>query len=275
MKSYLKTLIFFPLILQIIVTALLIWFDDDSSGIIVPFSSYALTAFLLATIPAFLTALLAVKFRYTRYNIASIVFVSSIISFVYCNMASYFYLLLLGEQETSFLGLVNRRGIIPRVNKHMRNGILCSICDAVGCCQKQENNFMLTLNEHLLNQVLLIAYQAGKHLQQFYQKQVHVELKEDNTPVTEADLFVSQFLTEKLTALFPNVPVLSEENCHISFEERKNWKEYWLIDPLDGTQQFINRTDQFSVLITLVRKNKPVLSVISCPNFIDNLLCNA
>ena len=47
---------------------------------------------------------------------------------------------------------------------------------------------MLTLNEHLLNQVLLIAYQAGKHLQQFYQKQVHVELKEDNTPVTEADL---------------------------------------------------------------------------------------
>lgn len=61
---------------------------------------------------------------------------------------------------------------------------------------------MLTLNEHLLNQVLLIAYQAGKHLQQFYQKQVHVELKEDNTPVTEADLFVSQFLTEKLTALF-------------------------------------------------------------------------
>ena len=124
---------------------------------------------------------------------------------------------------------------------------------------------MLTLNEHLLNQVLLIAYQAGKHLQQFYQKQVHIQLKEDNTPVTEADLFVSQFLIEKLTALFPNVPVLSEENCHISFEERKNWKEYWLIDPLDGTQQFINRTEQFSVLITLVRKNKPVLSVIHAP----------
>ena len=59
MKSYLKTLIFFPLILQVIVTALLIWFDDDSSGVIVSFSSYALTAFLLATIPAFLTALLA------------------------------------------------------------------------------------------------------------------------------------------------------------------------------------------------------------------------
>ena len=124
---------------------------------------------------------------------------------------------------------------------------------------------MLPLNEHLLNQVLLIAYQAGNHLQRFYQQQVEVQIKADNTPVTEADLFVSQFLTEKLTALFPSVPVLSEENCHIPFEERKNWKEYWLIDPLDGTQQFINRTDQFSVLITLVRKNKPVLSIIHAP----------
>ena len=124
---------------------------------------------------------------------------------------------------------------------------------------------MLPLNEHLLNQVLLIAYQAGNHLQRFYQQHVEVQIKADNTPVTEADLFVSQFLTEKLTALFPNVPVLSEENCHIPFEERKDWKEYWLIDPLDGTQQFINRTDQFSVLITLVRKNKPVLSIIHAP----------
>lgn len=124
---------------------------------------------------------------------------------------------------------------------------------------------MLPLNEHLLNQVLLIAYQAGNHLQRFYQQQVEVQIKEDNTPVTEADLFVSQFITEKLTALFPSVPVLSEENCQISLDERQNWKEYWLIDPLDGTQQFINRTDQFSVLITLVRKNKPVLSVIHAP----------
>lgn len=124
---------------------------------------------------------------------------------------------------------------------------------------------MLLLNEHLLNQVLTIAYQAGSHLQRFYQQHVHVQIKEDNTPVTEADLFVSQFLTEKLTALFPQTPVLSEENCHIPFEERQTWKEYWLIDPLDGTQQFINRTDQFSVLITLVRENKPVLSIIHAP----------
>ena len=124
---------------------------------------------------------------------------------------------------------------------------------------------MLPLNEHLLNQVLLIAYQAGKYLRSFYQQQVEVRIKEDNTPVTEADLFVSQFLTEKLRALFPNVPVLSEENCRIPFAERQYWQEYWLIDPLDGTQQFIDRTDQFAVLMTLVRKNKPALSVIHAP----------
>lgn len=124
---------------------------------------------------------------------------------------------------------------------------------------------MLPLNEHLLNQVLLIAYQAGKHIRRFYQQQVEVRIKEDNTPVTEADLFVSRFLTEKLRALFPNVPVLSEENCRIPFAERQYWQEYWLIDPLDGTQQFIDRTDQFAVLMTLVRKNKPALSVIHAP----------
>ena len=124
---------------------------------------------------------------------------------------------------------------------------------------------MLPLNEHLLNQVLLIAYQAGKHLRRFYQQQVEVRIKEDNTPVTEADLFVSRFLTEKLRALFPNVPVLSEENCRIPFAERQYWQEYWLIDPLDGTQQFIDCTDQFAVLMTLVRKNKPALSVIHAP----------
>ena len=124
---------------------------------------------------------------------------------------------------------------------------------------------MLPLNEHLLNQVLLIAYQAGKHLRRFYQQQVEVRIKEDNTPVTVADLFVSRFLTEKLRALFPNVPVLSEENCRIPFAERQYWQEYWLIDPLDGTQQFIDRTDQFAVLMTLVRKNKPALSIIHAP----------
>ena len=123
----------------------------------------------------------------------------------------------------------------------------------------------MQLSQSLLDQARMFANEAGKHLARFYQQDVTIQTKSDNTPVTEADLFVSQFLIEKLTALFPDIPVLSEENCNIPFEKRQTWQTYWLIDPLDGTQQFIDRTDQFSVLITLVQNHQPVLGVIHFP----------
>ena len=123
----------------------------------------------------------------------------------------------------------------------------------------------MQLSQYLLDQVRTLANEAGKHLTHFYQQNVTIKTKSDNTPVTEADLFVSQFLIEKLTALFFFFFVLSEENCNISFEQRQTWHTYWLIDPLDGTQQFIDRTDQFSVLITLVQNHQPVLGVIHLP----------
>ena len=124
---------------------------------------------------------------------------------------------------------------------------------------------MPILTTHLLQDVIDIAQQAGEHLRRFYQDSVAVHMKEDNTPVTEADMFVSQFLTEKLTALTPDIPILSEENCQIPLEVRSKWQSYWLIDPLDGTQQFINHTDQFSILISLVKNGQPVLGVIYAP----------
>lgn len=126
---------------------------------------------------------------------------------------------------------------------------------------------MLVRSEALLQSVLAIAIQAGEHLRRFYQQSagVNVRLKADNTPVTEADLFVSQFLTQQLSQLTPNIPVLSEENCHIPFSERQQWQQYWLIDPLDGTQQFIDRTDQFAILIALVQQYRPTLGIIHAP----------
>lgn len=124
---------------------------------------------------------------------------------------------------------------------------------------------MQILNQTLLDQVIQLAQQAGEHLKTFYAKSVEVKLKADKTPVTEADLFVSQFLTEKLQNLTPNVSILSEENCNVPFTERSKWQEYWIIDPLDGTQQFIDRTDQFAVIIALVQQNRPVLGVIHAP----------
>lgn len=122
-------------------------------------------------------------------------------------------------------------------------------------------------SQALLENALQIAYQAGQHLNRFYNGEVSLQTKtkSDKTPVTSADLFVSQFLIEKLTALTPNIPVLSEESCQVSPEQRQQWHTYWLIDPLDGTQQFINRTDQFSVLIALVQQNKAILGIIHAP----------
>lgn len=101
MKSYIKTLILFPLILQLLAT-LALWtlgrdLDDDPS-----LHHYALTAFILATIPAFLTALLAAKFRYLRHHIAAIVMVSAFIAFFYCNIASYFLLIFMDNAEGTF-----------------------------------------------------------------------------------------------------------------------------------------------------------------------------
>ena len=123
----------------------------------------------------------------------------------------------------------------------------------------------MLLSNTLLQSVLTIAEQAGQYLCHFYNTTLSIHNKEDNTPVTNADLFVSQFLIEKLSSLSPHLPVLSEESCNIPLATRETWSSYWLVDPLDGTRQFINKTGQFSVLISLVHNNIPVLGVIYSP----------
>lgn len=123
----------------------------------------------------------------------------------------------------------------------------------------------MVLSLTLLESVLDIAYQAGEHLCRFYTSPLNINLKNDNTPVTEADLFVSAFLTQKLSELSPNIPILSEENCDIPLAERQQWQRYWLVDPLDGTQHFIDRSGHFAVMITLMENNRAVLGVIHAP----------
>lgn len=120
MKSYLKTLILFPLILQVIATALLWFLDADLNEL--PFANYVITAFFLATVPAFFIALFATKFRYVRHNIAAIMLCSSLIAIVYCNIASYFYLLIMSEEDPTLwqwfsegglaLGLLSACGMV-------------------------------------------------------------------------------------------------------------------------------------------------------------------
>ena len=123
----------------------------------------------------------------------------------------------------------------------------------------------MQLTDSFLHSVIQISHQAGEILNHFYLKPVEIYAKSDNTPVTEADLAVSHFLIEQLHKLAPHIPILSEEHCNIPLSQRKNWQYYWLIDPLDGTQQFIDKSGQFSILITLMHLNRPILAVIHAP----------
>ena len=111
MKAYLKALILFPFIVQVSATALLYFLDADLNAL--PFGNYLIVAFFFATLPAFLIVLFAAKFRYVRHNITSIVLATSLISICYCNLASYFYLLVANESEGGLaLGLLGVCGML-------------------------------------------------------------------------------------------------------------------------------------------------------------------
>ena len=112
-----------------------------------------------------------------------------------------------------------------------------------------------------------IAREAGRILHDIYHGgQFERQLKEDATPVTSADLAADAYLKQALSALTPHVPVLTEEAADIPFSQRSNWRQYWLVDPLDGTGEFIAGSGDFATLIALVRDNVPVLGVIYAPS---------
>lgn len=122
-------------------------------------------------------------------------------------------------------------------------------------------------DQQLLNAVRTLAEKASQAVLAVYRgcDGFDVQTKLDNTPLTEADLASHQIICEGLDALQPQYPVLSEESEAISFEERQQWQRYWLVDPLDGTKEFIERTDEFSILIALIDNHQPILGVVYAP----------
>ena len=110
-----------------------------------------------------------------------------------------------------------------------------------------------------------IARQAGQIILNIYETEFKINSKEDNTPVTCADLAANELIVKKLSELTPDIPVLSEESAEVPYEQRRHWETYWLVDPLDGTRAFIERTGEFSVNIALVHQNYPVIGVIYSP----------
>ena len=118
----------------------------------------------------------------------------------------------------------------------------------------------------LLPQVADIARRAGREILAVYESaDFAVTTKSDASPVTAADLRAHRVIVEALAELTPEVPVLSEEAAHTPFAQRAQWQRYWLVDPLDGTREFLARNGQFTVNIALIEGHAPVLGVVHAP----------
>lgn len=121
--------------------------------------------------------------------------------------------------------------------------------------------------QHILHQTIIAAVLAGKEILEVYETKFEVEYKDDKSPLTLADKKASDKIIEELKQF--NIPVLSEEGVHDSFEIRKSWKKLFIVDPLDGTKEFVKRNGEFTVNIALVEDNMPTLGVIFSPVFKD------
>ncbi|OUS41217.1 3'(2'),5'-bisphosphate nucleotidase [Oleispira antarctica] len=119
----------------------------------------------------------------------------------------------------------------------------------------------------LLNQTIDIARKAGEAIMAIYKTDYKQYEKSDNSPLTEADLAAHHIIIDGLAAI-SDLPCLSEESGEadgVDWPQRKTWNKYWLIDPLDGTKEFINKNDEFTVNIALIENGKAVLGVVYCP----------
>ncbi len=110
-----------------------------------------------------------------------------------------------------------------------------------------------------------IVERAGAAILRIYDSGFTVQRKEDNSPLTQADLESQRVIIEGLQALTPDIPILSEESATAPWSQRQAWRELWVVDPLDGTREFVKRNGEFTVNIALVIDHEPVLGVVSAP----------
>lgn len=116
-----------------------------------------------------------------------------------------------------------------------------------------------------LDAIVSVAREAGDAIMEIYQRDFSIEYKDDKSPLTEADTHSNKIIVEALQKLYPDIPVLSEEGKSIDYDERKGWEYFWLIDPIDGTKEFIKKNDEFTVNIALIHHDTPVLGVVYAP----------
>ncbi len=110
-----------------------------------------------------------------------------------------------------------------------------------------------------------LAREAGEAILKIYNTDFSVYEKSDQSPLTEADMASHKVIVKGLAELTPEIPILSEESAHIPYETRRGWQRYWLVDPLDGTKEFIKRNGEFTVNIALIEGERPVWGVVHVP----------
>ena len=124
---------------------------------------------------------------------------------------------------------------------------------------------MTTDPNRLLFDVTAIAREAGRAIPEVYASSFSVQEKADSSPLTEADLRSEKLILAGLKRIAPEIPVLSEETGRVAWATRRNWSRLWVVDPLDGTKEFVQRNGEFTVNIALVDQHRPVLGVVHAP----------
>ncbi len=119
--------------------------------------------------------------------------------------------------------------------------------------------------DHYLKRAIEIAREAGARILEVYGREFDTYKKADLSPLTEADLAAHRAIAAALAVLTPDIPVLSEEAAAVDYQTRASWRRFWLVDPLDGTKEFIKRNGEFTVNIALIEGDRPVLGVVHVP----------
>lgn len=172
----------------------------------------------------------------------------------------------LDELSSEFnLAATNERGIIKAI-EHKTHRIFCQMWHS-----ERDDTFDLNAINLIrdffnfgLDEVIEIAQRAGEAVMQIYEQEFDVDYKEDSSPITIADLKANEIITEGLHSISA-YPVVTEETP-VAFEVRKNWSRFWLVDPLDGTKDFIAKNGEFTINISLINENKPILGVVYIPS---------
>ena len=123
----------------------------------------------------------------------------------------------------------------------------------------------IQIKSELIEQLIEISKDAGKAILEVYNSNFGHQIKEDLSPLTKADTLSNNIICERLKVITPDIPILSEENSDIPFNVRSQWSQYWLVDPLDGTKEFIKKNGEFTTNIALIYENRPIFGMIHVP----------